>query len=40
VLELRGHAAVRRQRRPPVVPHVALDALLPHSQDRLCTGLS
>ena len=38
VLELCGHAAVRRQRRPPVVPHVALDAVAPHRQDRLCNA--
>jgi hypothetical protein len=34
VLELRAQAAVRRHRRPPVVPHHALRA--PHRQRRLC----
>lgn len=39
VLELRRQAAVRRHGRPAVLPHVALDAVASHGQDRLCPEL-
>lgn len=36
VLELCGQAAVRRDGRPAVFPHVALDAVASHGQDGFC----